>query len=210
AEMATGEGKTLTGALAAAGFALRGQRVHVLSVNDYLARRDAEWMRPLYTLLGVEVGWIGQESTTEERRAAYAADITYASVSELGFDVLRDRLATDTADLVVPEPNVAIIDEADSVLVDEARGPPSRPSPTPRWPNWCASCVPASTTGSTTTAATSTSPTPGSTRWRRPWAASTCTPKRTPRCCPASTWRCTRTRCSSATCTTWCGTARCG
>ncbi|MEY9213413.1 accessory Sec system translocase SecA2 [Thermobifida halotolerans] len=123
AEMATGEGKTLTGALAAAGFALRGQRVHVLSVNDYLARRDAEWMRPLYELLGVEVGWIGQESTTEERRAAYAADITYASVSELGFDVLRDRLATDTADLVVPEPNVAIVDEADSVLVDEARVP---------------------------------------------------------------------------------------
>lgn len=69
AEMATGEGKTLTGALAAVGFALRGQRVHVLSVNDYLARRDAEWMRPLYTLLGVEVGWISQESTTEERRA---------------------------------------------------------------------------------------------------------------------------------------------
>ncbi|KUP95490.1 accessory Sec system translocase SecA2 [Thermobifida cellulosilytica] len=123
AEMATGEGKTLTGALAAAGFALRGQRVHVLSVNDYLARRDAEWMGPLYRLLGVEVGWIGQESTTEERRAAYAADITYASVSELGFDVLRDRLATDPADLVVPEPNVAIIDEADSVLVDEARVP---------------------------------------------------------------------------------------
>ncbi|MBO2529345.1 MULTISPECIES: accessory Sec system translocase SecA2 [Thermobifida] len=123
AEMATGEGKTLTGALAAVGFALRGQRVHVLSVNDYLARRDAEWMRPLYTLLGVEVGWISQESTTEERRAAYAADITYASVSELGFDVLRDRLATDVSELVVPEPNVAIIDEADSVLVDEARVP---------------------------------------------------------------------------------------
>jgi len=80
-------------------------------------------MRPLYTLLGVEVGWISQESTTEERRAAYAADITYASVSELGFDVLRDRLATDVSELVVPEPNVAIIDEADSVLVDEARVP---------------------------------------------------------------------------------------
>ena len=123
AEMATGEGKTRTGALAAVGFALRGQRVHVLSVNDYLARRDAEWMRPLYTLLGVEVGWISQESTTKERRAAYAADITYASVSELGFDVLRDRLATDVSELVVPEPNVAIIDEADSVLVDEARVP---------------------------------------------------------------------------------------
>ncbi|TDQ53827.1 accessory Sec system translocase SecA2 [Actinorugispora endophytica] len=123
AEMATGEGKTLAGALAAAGFALRGQRVHVLSVNDYLARRDAEWMRPLYELLGVAVSWIGQESTTEERRAAYAADITYASVSELGFDVLRDRIATDVSELVVPEPNVALIDEADSVLVDEARVP---------------------------------------------------------------------------------------
>ncbi|WP_285757892.1 accessory Sec system translocase SecA2 [Nocardiopsis ansamitocini] len=123
AEMATGEGKTLAGALAAAGFALRGQRVHVLSVNDYLAQRDAEWMRPLYTLLGVEAGWIGQESTTEQRRAAYAADITYASVSEFGFDVLRDRLATDKADLVVPKPNIALIDEADSVLVDEARVP---------------------------------------------------------------------------------------
>ncbi|MBV2365819.1 accessory Sec system translocase SecA2 [Streptomonospora nanhaiensis] len=123
AEMATGEGKTLAGALAAAGFALRGQRVHVLSVNDYLARRDAEWMAPLYERLGVAVGWISEESTPEERRAAYAADVTYASVSELGFDVLRDRMVTDVADRVVPEPNIALIDEADSVLVDEARVP---------------------------------------------------------------------------------------
>ncbi|MFC7329507.1 accessory Sec system translocase SecA2 [Marinactinospora rubrisoli] len=123
AEMATGEGKTLAGALAAAGFALRGRRVHVLSVNDYLARRDAEWMRPLYDLLGVAVAWIGQESTREERAVAYTADITYASVSELGFDVLRDRLVTDAGDRVVAEPDVALIDEADSVLVDEARVP---------------------------------------------------------------------------------------
>ncbi|GAB3204729.1 accessory Sec system translocase SecA2 [Marinactinospora thermotolerans] len=123
AQMATGEGKTLAGALAAAGFALRGRRVHVISVNDYLARRDAEWMRPLYDLLGVTVGWIGQEADAKERRAAYAAEVTYASVSELGFDVLRDRLATDPADLVVPDPGVALIDEADSVLVDEARVP---------------------------------------------------------------------------------------
>ncbi len=123
AEMATGEGKTLAGALAAAGFALRGQRVHVLSVNDYLARRDAEWMRPLYDLLGVAVAWIGEESTPEERRVAYSADITYASVSELGFDVLRDRMVTDIEQRVVPEPNIALIDEADSVLVDEARVP---------------------------------------------------------------------------------------
>ena len=123
AEMATGEGKTLAGALAAAGFALRGKRVHLLSVNDYLARRDAEWMLPLYTMLGVTVGWISEDSTPEERRKAYSQDITYAAVSELGFDVLRDRMVTDVADRVVPTPEVAIIDEADSVLVDEARVP---------------------------------------------------------------------------------------
>ncbi len=123
AEMATGEGKTLSGALAAAGFALRGKRVHVLSVNDYLARRDAEWMRPLYDLMGVTVGWITEESGREERRTSYGAEITYASVSELGFDVLRDRMATDEDHRVVPEPEIALIDEADSVLVDEARVP---------------------------------------------------------------------------------------
>ncbi|RBQ14330.1 accessory Sec system translocase SecA2 [Spongiactinospora rosea] len=123
AEMATGEGKTLSGAMAAAGYALQGKRVHVISVNDYLARRDAEWMEPLYTALGVSVGWIGQDSTREERREAYAKDITYGSVSEIGFDVLRDRMVTSAADQIVPEPNVALIDEADSVLVDEARVP---------------------------------------------------------------------------------------
>ena len=123
AEMATGEGKTLSGALAAVGYALRGHRVHVISVNDYLARRDAEWMGPLYAALGVSVGWIGQTSTREEREAAYRADVTYAPVSEIGFDVLRDRLVTDPEDVIVPEPGVAIVDEADSVLVDEARVP---------------------------------------------------------------------------------------
>ncbi|GAA2458115.1 accessory Sec system translocase SecA2 [Actinomadura vinacea] len=123
AEMATGEGKTLAGALAAAGHALRGRRVHIMSVNDYLARRDAEWMGPLYALLGVTVGWVGQESTPDERRAAYAADVAYAPVSEVGFDLLRDRLATDPSQIVLPEPEVALIDEADSVLVDEAMVP---------------------------------------------------------------------------------------
>jgi preprotein translocase subunit SecA len=86
AEMATGEGKTLSGALAAAGHALRGRSVHVMSVNDYLARRDAQWMRPVYDLLGVTVGWIGQASTAAERRRAYAAQVTYAPVSEIGCD----------------------------------------------------------------------------------------------------------------------------
>ncbi|MFF3440302.1 accessory Sec system translocase SecA2 [Streptosporangium sp. NPDC002721] len=123
AEMATGEGKTLSGAMAAAGYALQGKRVHVISVNDYLAQRDAEWMGPLYETLGVSYGWIGQNSTPEERRAAYAADVTYGSVSEIGFDVLRDRLSTSVDDLIVPEPAVALVDEADSVLVDEARVP---------------------------------------------------------------------------------------
>jgi preprotein translocase subunit SecA len=123
AEMATGEGKTLAGALAAAGYALRGRCVQVMSVNDYLARRDAEWMGPVYRLLGVSVGWIGQASTAEERRHAYAAQVTYASVSEIGFDVLRDRLVTGPADLVGAQPDVVLIDEADSVCVDEAMVP---------------------------------------------------------------------------------------
>jgi preprotein translocase subunit SecA len=123
AEMATGEGKTLSGALCAARYALGGRSVHVTSVNDYLARRDAEWMRPVYDLLGVTVAWIGQASTPEERREAYAAQVTYAPISEIGFDVLRDRLATDVADLVAAEPDVLLIDEADSVLIDEALVP---------------------------------------------------------------------------------------
>jgi preprotein translocase subunit SecA len=123
AEMATGEGKTLSGALTAAGYALRGRSVQIWAVNEYLARRDAAWMRPLYDLLGVSVGWITPSSSAEERRAAYAADVTYAPVSEVGFDVLRDRLCTDPAQLVAPAPDVVLIDEADSVLVDEAMVP---------------------------------------------------------------------------------------
>jgi preprotein translocase subunit SecA len=121
--MATGEGKTLSGALAAAAYATGGRSVHVMSVNDYLARRDADWMRPLYDLLGVTVGCVGQASSPAERRQAYAAQVTYAPVSELGFDVLRDRFLTDAAAAAVPEPDVALIDEADSVLIDEARVP---------------------------------------------------------------------------------------
>ena len=122
-EMATGEGKTLAGAIAAAGYAIAGRSVHVISVNDYLARRDAEWMGPLLEAMGLTVGWITAESTADERRAAYACDVTYASVNEIGFDVLRDQLVTDVDDLVSPDPDVALIDEADSVLVDEALVP---------------------------------------------------------------------------------------
>ncbi len=122
-EMATGEGKTLSGAIAAAGYALAGRRVHVVTINDYLARRDAEWMGPLIEALGLTVGWITEDSTRAQRRAAYQCDVTYASVNEIGFDVLRDQLVTDVDDLVSPNPDVALIDEADSVLVDEALVP---------------------------------------------------------------------------------------
>ncbi|MBV9352737.1 MAG: accessory Sec system translocase SecA2 [Mycobacterium sp.] len=122
-EMATGEGKTLAGAIAAAGYALAGRHVHIVTINDYLAHRDADWMGPLLELMGLTVGWITAESTAEERRAAYQCDVTYASVNEIGFDVLRDQLVTDVDDLVSPNPDVALIDEADSVLVDEALVP---------------------------------------------------------------------------------------
>lgn len=122
-EMATGEGKTLSGAIAAAGYALAGRNVHVITINDYLARRDAEWMGPLIEAMGLTIGWITADSTAAERREAYKCDITYASVNEIGFDVLRDQLVTDVDDLVSPNPDVALIDEADSVLVDEALVP---------------------------------------------------------------------------------------
>ncbi len=122
-EMATGEGKTLSGAIAAAGYALGGRNVHVITINDYLARRDAEWMGPLLEAMGLTVGWITADSTAAERREAYKCDVTYASVNEIGFDVLRDQLVTDVEDLVSPNPDVALIDEADSVLVDEALVP---------------------------------------------------------------------------------------
>ncbi|MFV0494708.1 accessory Sec system translocase SecA2 [Mycobacterium sp.] len=122
-EMATGEGKTLAGAIAAAGYALAGRHVHVVTINDYLARRDAQWVGPLIEAMGLTVGWITGESTSEERRTAYGCDVTYASINEIGFDVLRDQLVTDVDDLVSPNPDVALIDEADSVLVDEALVP---------------------------------------------------------------------------------------
>ncbi|MET7420798.1 accessory Sec system translocase SecA2 [Dactylosporangium sp. NPDC005555] len=121
-EMATGEGKTLTAAIAAAGYAAMGP-VHVITVNDYLARRDAEWMRPVYALLDLTVGWVNESSTPDERREAYACDITYVSVSEAGFDLLRDSIVTDTALRVHREFGTVIIDEADSILIDEAKVP---------------------------------------------------------------------------------------
>ncbi|QIM17033.1 accessory Sec system translocase SecA2 [Leucobacter insecticola] len=122
-EMDTGEGKTLVGAMAAAGHVARGRTVHVLSVNDYLAQRDAEWMRPFYAALGVTVAWIGQHTSHADRQRAYRCDVVYVPVSELGFDVLRDRFAVAQEARVEPIRDVAIVDEIDAVMIDEAMVP---------------------------------------------------------------------------------------
>lgn len=122
-QMATGEGKTLVGAMAATGFALTGKRVHLVTVNNYLAARDAEWMRPLVEFFGLTVGSVTEKLGADERRAAYLSDIIYAPVNELGFDVLRDNQITSREQTVQAPADVALVDEADSVLVDEALVP---------------------------------------------------------------------------------------
>lgn len=135
AEMRTGEGKTLTGTLAVTLNALSGKGVHVVTVNDYLASRDANWMRPIYEGLGLTVGILQNNQPYEEKRAAYAADITYGTNSEFGFDYLRDNMATTLEEKVqhggrisedgkpVAMHNFAIVDEVDNILIDEARTP---------------------------------------------------------------------------------------
>ncbi|MFO8045108.1 MAG: preprotein translocase subunit SecA [Halomonas sp.] len=123
AEMKTGEGKTLVATLAVYLNALSGKGVHVVTVNEYLARRDAEWMRPLYEYLGLAVGTIHAGQTGEEKRAAYACDITYGTNNEFGFDYLRDNMAFSLEDKVQRGLNFAIVDEVDSILIDEARTP---------------------------------------------------------------------------------------
>jgi len=123
AEMRTGEGKTLVGTLAVYLNALSGKGVHVVTVNDYLARRDANWMRPLYEFLGLTVGIVSAFQPPEEKRAAYAADITYGTNNEFGFDYLRDNMAFSQDEKFQRELNFAVIDEVDSILIDEARTP---------------------------------------------------------------------------------------
>src|SRR6202165_862215 len=123
AEMKTGEGKTLVATLPAALNALAGRGVHIVTVNDYLARRDAEWMSPLYRGLGLTIGVIVHDLDDEQRRAAYAADITYGTNNEFGFDYLRDNMKYDLADCVQRGHQFAIVDEVDSILIDEARTP---------------------------------------------------------------------------------------
>src|SRR6184192_3573297 len=123
AEMKTGEGKTLVATLPAALNALAGRGVHIITVNDYLARRDAEWMSALYRALGLTVGVIVHDLDDEQRRAAYSADITYGTNNEFGFDYLRDNMKYDLAQCVQRGHHFAIVDEVDSILIDEARTP---------------------------------------------------------------------------------------
>ena len=123
AEMRTGEGKTLVATLPAYLNAISGDSVHIVTVNEYLAQRDADWMRPVYEFLGLTVGVTRSGQTQDEKRAAYSSNITYATNNELGFDYLRDNLAFSVEDKVQRDLSFAIVDEVDSILIDEARTP---------------------------------------------------------------------------------------
>src|SRR5438094_4642498 len=123
AEMKTGEGKTLTATLPIVLNSFKGNGVHLVTVNDYLARRDAEWMRPIYEMLGVSVGVIQAEERDDLKHAAYAADVTYGTNSEFGFDYLRDNLAVAVEDKYQRGHHYSIVDEVDNILIDEARTP---------------------------------------------------------------------------------------
>jgi preprotein translocase subunit SecA len=123
AEMKTGEGKTLVATLPVYARALEGRGVHVVTVNDYLARRDADWMSPVYTFLGLTVGVIQHDLDSAQRREAYQCDVTYVTNNECGFDYLRDNMAWQVEDLVQRELYFALVDEVDSILIDEARTP---------------------------------------------------------------------------------------
>src|SRR3954471_17291653 len=123
AEMKTGEGKTLTGTGAVVLNSLAGKGVHVVTVNDYLAKRDAEWMSPIYDALGVKVGVLQNMQSYEEKAEAYAADVTYGTNSEFGFDYLRDNMATSIEEKVQRGHPFAVVDEVDNILIDEARTP---------------------------------------------------------------------------------------
>src|SRR4029079_17719689 len=123
AEMKTGEGKTLVATAPAYLNALAGKGVHVVTVNDYLARRDSEWMGRLYKFLGLSVGVIQHGLTDDQRRTSYGSDITYGTNNEFGFDYLRDKLALSVEDMVTVGHAYAVVDEVDSILIDEARTP---------------------------------------------------------------------------------------
>src|SRR6201996_568686 len=138
AEMKTGEGKTLTCVLPAYLNALAGKGVHVVTVNDYLAKRDSEWMGRVHRFLGLQVGVILAQMTPDQRRVAYNADVTYGTNNEFGFDYLRDNMAHSLDDLVQRGHNFAVVDEVDSILIDEARTPLIISGPADGASNWYA------------------------------------------------------------------------
>ena len=169
--------------------ALSGNGVHVLTFNDYLARRDAEWMRPIYESLGLRVSFIQQGMTPAERRRAYLADVTYLTAKEAGFDHLRDLLVTSPEDLVHRPFHFALVDEADSILIDEARSPlviagrvgratPSGGRLADPWPRSSL----ASISIRTSTGATWSSRKPASNAWRNGSDAGASTESRTTPC----------------------------
>ena len=123
AQLQTGEGKTLAAVFPAVLESMAGKGVHIMTANDYLARRDARWMGAIYGFLGITAGYVQEKQTREERRAAYQADITYLTAREAGFDLLRDQLCYDPGELVQRDYRMAIVDEADFILIDEARIP---------------------------------------------------------------------------------------
>jgi preprotein translocase subunit SecA len=122
-EMQTGEGKTMVAVFPACLRALTGKGVHVLTFNDYLAKRDAHWMKPVYTFMGLSVGYTQEDNTTAEKRSAYQCDVTYATAKQVGFDYLRSCMAFTADELVLRDLHCAIVDEADALLIDEARNP---------------------------------------------------------------------------------------
>ena len=123
AEMRTGEGKTLMATLPSYLNALSGDGVHIVTVNDYLAKRDSQWMKPIFDFLGLSVGVIYPDMPHEDKLEAYSSDVVYGTNNEFGFDYLRDNMAFESQDQVQKKLNFAIVDEVDSILIDEARTP---------------------------------------------------------------------------------------
>ena len=195
AEMRTGEGKTLTGVFPAYLNALAGKGVHVVTTNDYLAKRDSEWMGRVHRFLGLEVGVILADMTPADRKKAYEADVTYGTNNEFGFDYLRDNMAWSLEECVQRGHNFAIVDEVDSILVDEARTPLIISGPAEqnsRWYTEFAKIVPAAagqdedaraTTRSTRRRRPSASSSRASRRSRTGSASTTCTTRSTRRSC---------------------------
>jgi preprotein translocase subunit SecA len=220
AEMRTGEGKTLVATLPAYLNAIGGKGVHLITVNDYLAARDAEWMGRIYTFLGLTVGVIVNGLSQAERQRAYACDITYGTNNEFGFDYLRDNLVYDASEMVQRGHDFAIVDEVDSILIDEARTPLIISGPTEDRSDFYRTMdllvKDLIKDPSTFDHDEKQKPSPGRRPSRPCWRRPDISPRTRPACMtrPTSPWCITSTRpcaptCStSATATTSCATAR--